>query len=136
MSFTPTPGQVAVAKLSATGGTADTILPGINWKIEADGKVYDVSNFRDLRSRVATLTDSTVTVTLIWDAGEQPTKAATTGIRLGVKGAIKCYVDATHFFLIEIIVSNMGPENQGVENVVQMDVTLQQSGTFTYPTDP
>jgi hypothetical protein len=135
MAFTPTEGEVAVVKLSMTGGTADTIVPGTGWKLQLDGKPKDVSNFRDGRKRKGTLPDASLTMTLVWDAGEQATKASVTGIRLGVTGTAKCFTDATKFFSVPVIVAQIEPENEGVEGVVMLPVTLQLNGAITYPVD-
>ncbi len=134
MAFTPTEGQIAKVTLTMTGGTLTTI-PGTNWKLNLDAKTKDVSNFRDGRRRWDTLHDATLTVTLVWDSAEQPTKAATTGVRLGVTGTAKCYTDATKFFEVPVIVAQIEPENSGVEDVVMMNVTFELDGSITYPVD-
>lgn len=135
MPFTPTEGEVAILTVTMTGGTLST-LPGINWKLALDANTKDVSNFRDGRKRKGTMNDAVITVSLVWDAGEQQTKVAATGLRLGVTGICKCYTDATHFFSVPIIVGAMEPENEGVEGVVMMGITLEANGAITYPVDP
>jgi hypothetical protein len=136
MAFTPTAGQTAVLKLSMTGGTADTIVPGVNWKLNLDAKTRDVSNFRDGRARIGTLADATLSVSMVWDSAEQQTKASSgTGIRLGVTGTAKCFTDASKFFSVPVIVAQVGPNNEGVEGVVTNDVTFELNGSITYPTD-
>ncbi len=135
MAFTPTAGKNAVAKLTL-GGNSEVTAPGINWKFDGDAKLFDVSNFRDGREVAPTLDDATISLTLIWDGGEQPTKATSSDIRLGVRGTVKCYTDATHFFGVTGVVSTLSPHNDGVESVVMLDVTFRLSGSITYPVDP
>lgn len=134
MPFTPTVGMTAIVKLTMAGNSEVTV-PGINWKLAADGKPADVSNFRDGRKRVGTLPDATITVTLVWDSDEMPTKATGTNLRLGVKGTAKCYTSSTKFFSCPVIVAQIEPENEGVEGRVMQPVTLQLDGDITYPVD-
>lgn len=131
--MTPTAGQVAVCKLSLVGAAADTIVPGINWDLMVDGKVVDKSNFRDGRYKVGTLADATLKMTLVWDGAVQPTDPLVTGIRTGVRGTAKCYVDSTHFFSLPVVVSTIGVKNEGVEDVLMADVEYGLSGDITYP---
>lgn len=135
MSFTPTQGAVAVFTLTMVGGSLQTV-PGVNWKLDLDGKLADTSNFRDGRSKSGTLPDGTLTCTLVWDAGEQPTKVADTGLRLGVGGIAKCYTDATHFFSVPVVCGTIGLDNGGVESVLMVDTTFGLNGAITYPIDP
>lgn len=135
MAFTPTQGMIAILTLTMTGGTLQTV-PAINWKADLDGKLADTSNFRDGRSKTGTLPDASISCTLVWDAGEQVTKVADTGLRLGVGGVAKCYTDASHFFSCPVKVGTIGLDNGGVENVLMVDVTLGLDGAITYPVDP
>lgn len=128
MAFTPTAGTVAVAKDS--NGT----YPGINWKLNIDGKVTtNPSNFRDGRVAIGTLTDAQLTLRLIWDSADPPTKVAKYNLREKASVTVNCYVDAANYFIFPGVVSTIGPENPGIEDVVGMDVTIQLSGTITYP---
>lgn len=137
--FTPTSGSIAVLTVQMAGGTLQTV-PAVNWTLEVDGKLFDASNFRDGRFRVPTLLDSTVTATLVWDSAEQQTKLTATGMRIGATGSVKCYTDATHFFVVPVIVGTLGIKNDGPEGVVMQDVSLSQSSqsgvAFAYPVDP
>jgi hypothetical protein len=136
MAFTPTSGMVAILSLELGSNSTFTTVPGVNWKLDLDAKLAGVSNFRDGRSNIGTLPDGSLSLTVVWDAGEQITKVADTGVRLGVVGTAKCYTDATHFFSVPVIVGTIGGENGGVESALMFDVTFALNGSITYPVDP
>jgi hypothetical protein len=133
VTLVPTPGQVAVLKATIGAGSTDYVFPAINWKLSVDGKVVDVSNFRDGRYKVGTLPDATLTFTLIWDANDEPTSTAAASVRTGLQGSAKCYTDSTHYFVVPICVSTADVNNDGVEDVLKLDVSCGLSGQITYP---
>lgn len=136
MAFTPVAGSTAKIKVSMTEGTANTTLPGVNWKLNYDPKLKDVSNFRDGRFRAATLEDATIDVTLVFDAADPYTKAAVTGLRGGVAGSAELFHDGTKKWVVPIKVGTIGETNEGVEGVVMVDVQLlQHNGAVIYPSD-
>jgi hypothetical protein len=129
MAFTPSSGDVA--KMSI--GTIDQ--PGINWKLDIDGNAKDASNFRDGRNIKTTLPNATATTTLIWDSAQQPTGTSGGSVKIGTVAACKFFVDDTKFFAGSFMVTKIGPENKGIEDIVTMDVTLMlNNGFITYPT--
>lgn len=128
MPFTPVAGGTA----KVTVGSTD--IPAINWSLAIDGKVKDVSNFRDGRSKVGTLTDATLSATVVWDSADLPTASGAANLRASVSVAIKCYVDAVKYFTATYVISTIGPKNEGPEGVMMMDFTAGLSGTLTYPT--
>lgn len=130
MPLTPTEGKVAKVTVGATD------VPGVNWSNPIRGNPKDVSNFRDGRRIKTTLPNATITMSLVWDADDQPTDVAASNIRIGTEVTVKCYTDATHFFSGPYTVTEIGPKNDGVEDVVMMDVTFGLNGDITYPVAP
>lgn len=129
MAYTPASGDVA----KFTFNSIDQ--PGVNWKLDIDGNAKDASNFRDGRNIKTTLPNATATVTLVWDSGLQPTDTLGGPIKIGSVATAKFYVDETKFFTGSFMVTKIGPENKGVEDLVMMDVTLMlNNGFITYPT--
>lgn len=129
MSYLPASGDVA----KLTFNSIDQ--PGINWKLDIDGNAKDASNFRDGRNIKTTLPNATATTTLVWDSALQPTDTLGGPIKIGSIATAKFYVDATKFFTGSFMVTKIGPENKGVEDLVTMDVTLMlNNGFITYPT--
>lgn len=137
MAFTPVKGQTALVKLSMTGGGTDVIVPGVNWKLNQDGKVVDTSNFRDGRAKAPTLEDATLSMTLVLDNADRPMKSTVTAIRTGNTGTAKCYIGsgANDYFSLGVIVQTLGTTNDGVENVLMQDVEFGLTGSITYPAD-
>lgn len=131
MAYTPIAGNVAVLKDS--NGT----YPGINWKLNIDAKATkNASNFRDGRVTVGTLHDAQLTFRLVYDSADPPTKTSKYNLRPGASVVVDAYVDATNFYAFPGLVSIIGPENPGLEDVVGMDVTVElseQSTSLTYP---
>lgn len=129
MSFTPTAGNAAIAKIGSN------TIPGINWKLNIDPKLTsNASNFRDGRVKIATLLDASVTIRLVWDSADPPTLSSGLNIRPGESATILCYVDGTNFWSVPSVIGPIGPENAGLEDVVMMDVTFEFSGSaVTYP---
>ena len=135
MAFTPTAGQFGLCKVTPSGGSS-TSVPAINWNLSDDGKPKDVSNFRDGRSRVATLADSTLSATLVWDSAANPTLNTNGGISRGNAIVANLYTDpaSTKPIVFTGIIATLGPKNEGVEGVIMMDFTALQSGAaVTYP---
>lgn len=118
---------------------AGTVVPAANWKIDADAKLADASNFRDGRRKTGTLDDGTLSLDLVWDPDEQPTDVAVYNLRLGSQVTVKCYVDGdpsnppTKFFQFPGVVGTIGPASAVEGDVVRMPVTLGLNGTITYP---
>ena len=134
MSFAPVSG--ALAKATVDVGGSPVVFPSINWKLDIDPKLKDVSNFRDGRFRKKTLQDATLTLTLVWDSAAQPNAAANGGIVDGAAISVKCYVDesATKFFLVPGVIGSIGAANAGPEDVIMLDITVNLSGgVVTYP---
>lgn len=140
MAFTPTVGQVAVVKLTTgSGGGTDWVGAGVNWKLNIDPKTVDKSNFRDGRIRNKTLQDADLSLTLVYDQGDSPFKLTTGNLLDGLISTAKCFVDATHYFVVPGIVSSVGVENPGMEDDLMLDIGIQLSNngtisTVTYPT--
>lgn len=135
MAFTPIAGSTAIIK--TIQGNTNTTLAAINWSLPIDGKLKDVSNFRDGRFRVKTLQDSTLTFTVVHDAGAPEYLAANGQLVDGQVLSVQCYTgtNSNAYFAVPCMVSTVGPKNEGVEGVVMYDVTaLQHNGTITYPT--
>jgi hypothetical protein len=139
MSFTPTAGMFAAAQLGpgAIGTNTNITVPGINWNLDHDAKAHDVSNFRDGRRRTGTLPDYTLTLTLVWDSAANPLLPANGGVALGSLLNVTLYTEATNnnekAWFGPVIVSKLGPKNEGVEGVVMMDVTCDANGTLVPP---
>ncbi len=133
MSYTPTSGRYAKAS------TPYGVLPGVNWKLSGDGKPADASNWRDGRRRENTLEDGTLTLDLVWDAGDSPSKVAGYNLRLGTKVDVNCYVDGsaaaapTKYFVFPGIITNINPESAVEGQVVRYPITLMLNGAITYP---
>ena len=66
MAFTPVAGSNAKIVFVTNGSNSN--WAAINWSLGIDPKAKDVSNFRDGRFRCKTLTDTTLTFTVIHDA--------------------------------------------------------------------
>jgi len=135
MAFTPTAGQFAVLKITPSGGAQST-QPAINWKIGHDGKLKDVSNFRDGRVQAKTLPISTLAATLVWDSAANPTLAANGQIQPGQNIVANCYTDpaTTKPIVFTGMIATVNPGNEGVEGVVMIDFTATESGgALAYP---
>lgn len=135
MPFTPVAGSTAIIKL--TQGNTNTVLPAINWNLPIDGKLKDVSNFRDGRFRCKTLQDSTLTFTVVHDAGAPEYLSGNGQLVDGQVINAQCFTgsNSNAYFNVPCMVSTVGPKNEGVEGVVMYDVTaLQHNGTVGYPT--
>lgn len=127
--FIPVAGPTAVLT-DSTGN----VQPGVNWKINIDPKITKgPSNFRDGRISIGTLTDGQLTFRLVWDANNPATKASGLNLRPGAQVSLRCYVDAVNYFIFPGCVGPLGPENEGLEGIVGMDVTVELSGTITFP---
>lgn len=137
MPSAPTSGKYARVDIGST------TIPAVNWKLSGQGKSSDYSNFRDGRVRAAGLPDVTVTLDLVWDQGDSPTKSSGLNLRLGQFVTAKCYVDgadgqaSAKFFQVPAIVDQIDPASQVDGDVVKMPVTLLLSETstvkFAYP---
>lgn len=139
-NFTPVSGRFAKVSLKDTPTAAtDYDLAAVDWKIDADAKVANASNFRDGRRALGTLPDATLTVTLCWDANDHPTKTTMQNLRLGATGTAKCYTDGdastspTKFWAFPFVVSKISPASQVEGEIVKMPVTLTLNGDLTYP---
>ena len=130
MPFTPIAGMTAVVKLSIGTGGSDVLIPAINWTLNEDPKLFDVSNFRDGRARFPTLEDCSVGLTLVWDNADRPTKTTAANVRKGLAGQVKLITGpgVNDFYLLPIRVNTVKTANEGVENVLMQDVELLQSG--------
>jgi len=133
MSFTPTVGQVAVLDLTLGGGAAHWIGPGINWKLHLDPKVVDKSNFRDGRIKNATLPDGTLTLTIVYDQADSPFKTTGGNITMGATGTARCFVDATHYWTVPVIVGPLDLENSGMEDDLGLEIEFDLNGTAVPP---
>ena len=134
MPFQPVAGSTAILKL--TQGNTNTVLPAINWSLPIDGKLKDVSNFRDGRFRCKTMQDSTLTFTVVHDAATPEYLASGGQLVDGQVLVAQCFMgsNTNAYFLVPCMVSTVGPKNEGVEGVVMYDVTaLQHNGAITYP---
>jgi hypothetical protein len=134
MPFTPVNGSLAAIKVIVA--STPVTIPAINWKLDIDAKLKDVSNFRDGRFRKRTLQDATLTFTLVWDSSAEPNLSANGAFVDGTAFVANCYVDeaASKFFAVPAVVSTVGPANEGVEGVIMYEVTALLSGAVTYPT--
>lgn len=134
MSFTPTAGPVAVLKIESGSLMAQTIFPGINWKIDHDPKLKDVSNFETGRTEAQTLPDSTLTFTLVYDNTTNPFLAANGGLKAGAPLTANCYTASAAFFVFTGLVSKVGAGVAGLEDVVMCDIEARESGgALVYP---
>ncbi len=135
MAYTPIAGSNAKIIISANNSNANTAA--INWTLNIDAKAKDVSNFRDGRFRVKTLQDSTLSFTVVHDAGA-PEYLAANGLMIdGQVITAYCYTGANsnQAYTVPAIITSVGPKNEGVEGVVMHDVTaMQHNGTIGYPT--
>ena len=135
MSFTPTSGQYAAAQFTPSN-TAITV-PGINWNLNLTSNPRDVSNFRDGRRRQGTLNDFTFSLTLVWDSAANPLLAANGGINQGTQMNVTAFTDQaqtnTKAWVLPVIITSIGPKNEGVEGVIMMDVNCDANGTATAP---
>ena len=131
MAFTPVSGSVAILK----GGTnSNTTFAAINWSGNIDGKLKDVSNFRDGRFRLKTLQDSTWSFTVVHDSGAAEYLSANGNIVDGSVMTLKAYTDNTNSFQVPVMIATVGPKNEGPEGTVMVDVTaMQHNGVVTYP---
>ena len=133
MAFTPVSGRYAYITDNAT--PTPNVYPGVNWTLNIDPKLDDVSNFRDGRQRSPNLGDADVSLTVIYDQDKPPDK--TTGLNLiaGQEVTVKLYVNNSQslFYQIQCRVGAVATKNEGVEKTVKQDIKLHQSGTLTYP---
>lgn len=132
MSFTPTPGMSAPTAVTVSG--SDVTLPATNWRNLHDGKLVDVSNFRDGRQQAATLPDGDYSCDLIWDQAAEPNLAANGGIVVGASLAVVNNVGGTKKVTGTFMVSTVEWENAGVNAVLVYHVTGKLVGTLTPPT--
>jgi hypothetical protein len=135
----PTAGMFGAAQLGtgAVGSNTQITVPAINWNLDWDGKPKDYSNFRDGRARTGTLPDYSLTLTLVWDSSANPLLAANGGVTVGALLTTTLYTESTNTntkaWHGPVIVSKIGPKNEGVEGIVMMDVTCDANGTLTPP---
>ena len=138
MAFTPVSGMTARVQLTVGTGGSNITIPAINWTLNEDPKLFDVSNFRDGRVRAATLEDCSISLTLVWDDANRPTKTSQANIRKGMAGTAKLFVGAASnaYYLLPVMVNTVKTSNGGVENVLMQDVELLQSGgALSFPPD-
>ena len=127
----PIKGQTAVIRTVV--GNTNTNLAAINWTLNIDGKLKDVSNFRDGRFRAKTLQDATVSFTVVHDGSAAAYLAANGSLIDGQAMSIYCYTNTAAYFTVPAMVSTVSPKNEGVEGVVMIDVTaVMHNGTVTY----
>ncbi len=127
MAFTPVAGPVAILKIGTT------TVPGINWKLNIDGKLANVSNFRDGRWNAETLDDVDLSFSVVWDAAAPPSDTNLLDLRPGITVAAKCFTDSTHFFLLNAIVGTVEPGIDSMESVIMYPVTAKIQGSITWP---
>jgi hypothetical protein len=132
--FTPTAGPVALMKiLVGTGTPVATIVPGINWKLNNDGKLKDVSNFQTGRQPAATLADADLSFTLVLDQANLPNLPTGFNIKAGSTFTAQLYVDGTRFYTGTFMTATDTPSVDGMEDVIMVPVTAKVIGTITYP---
>lgn len=127
---TPTGGAIAIVKI----GTLT--LPGMDWKLEIDPKLKDISNFLDGRKKIKTLQDGKFTSKIIWDQDEVPTDPAGMNLVDGASVTVHAFVDATRFFVIAGLVAKLTP-GSAMEDALTMDIEVDLSGaSIIYPVLP
>jgi hypothetical protein len=132
--ITPSIGPVAVLKLKGGSLGSAAVVPGINWKIDIDPKLKDVSNFKSGRFRAPTLGDCTFSTTLVYDTSTNPFLDANGGLKAGAVITADCYVDATNFFEVPLMISKVGAEVSALEDVTMCAIEAQlHDGTVAYP---
>lgn len=130
MSLIPVTGTTAVVKI---GGST---IPGINWTLSIDPKITkNASNFRDGRVSVATLTDAQLKLTLVWDDNAPPTLTAGFDLRPGTSVTVDCYTDGSNYFVFPGVVGPADVTNPGLEDVLGYSLTVELSGSITYPSN-
>jgi hypothetical protein len=131
----PIAGPVAVLKFSYL--IADTLTavvqPAMNWKLNIDGKLVDVSNFLSGRTPALTLTDVDFECTLVYDDNNPPTDTDLANIRPGTLLVVQCYTNATKFYSLSAMVSTIAPGIESLEDVHKIPVTAKISGALTWP---
>ena len=140
MSFSPIAGPTMLLKLSTgnslTGvGTSPATVPAMNWKLNIDGKLVDVSNFLYGRQPALTLVDVDLEFTMVYDDSAPPTDSDLVNLRPGVLFTAQCYTNSTKYYTLSAMVSTINPGIDSLEDVGRIPVTAKISGTLTYPTN-
>ena len=133
MSFTPTKGPIALIKTAAAPSGTPATIPAINWKLDIDGKLKDISNFAVGRFPQGTLEDADLSCTLVWDSASMPHDPAGAGIDTGLDILVKCLTDATLFYSGTFTISTVGPGVSAMEDVLMYDVKGKLKGVLTRP---
>lgn len=129
MPTNPTGGSVAVLKIGAN------VIPGMDWKLSIDSKLRDVANFKDGRHQKVTLPDADFSSKILFDADDPPYDPAGLNLVAGAEVTALCYVDATHFYSVPIVISKIDVESE-IEGVVMYNVSAKQNGPITPPVVP
>lgn len=135
--MTPVTGQQAPLKVNVANTNAT--LASINWTLEIDAKVKDISNFRDGRQRAKTLQDATLTTTVVHDASAAEYLSANGGLVDGVTGTAYCFqsnsTNTNAAYIVPFIITSVSPKNDGPEGIVMTEIKASlHNGTVTYPT--
>ena len=132
MAFTPAVGSLAILQAAAAPSGTPATLPGMNWSLAIDSNVVDISNFLVGRYPAATLENTELSFTLVWDSGAQP-HLTPSFIDAGLDILVKLFVDTTKFYSGRFTVATVGPGVESLENVVMYAVTAKIKGTLTRP---
>jgi hypothetical protein len=120
-----------------TDNTSPTALeyPGVNWTLNDDAKLDDVSNFRDGRRRIDTLKDATLEFELIYDENDAPDKSTALNLQAGVKVTVKAYVNnaQTKFWEFPGRIATISTGAESKDKANRYKVKLELDGTLVYP---
>lgn len=144
MAFTPSAGLNCVVALNTVGSPA---LAGMNWTLDVDPRVKDVSNFTTGRMRIGTLLDATLTFQLVWDTTAQAATSSlpTTGTGSMWAGnyiTVYCFTSVSptpKYFTVTGIISKVTPSLASIEDAMlyNVEVSLSQSSTaVTFVSQP
>jgi hypothetical protein len=131
-------GQLAVIKRAKPGTpVTETTLVMTNWNFPIDGKLKDISNFRDGRRVAGTLPNATLSGDVVWDPDGYPTDVSGMGLRPGQTVTIRLYVNAEQddFFQAVFKVATIGPRVAVDNDVLMMPVTFQLNSGIDFPGD-
>lgn len=131
MSFTPVAGPTCLLKL----GASPTTVPGMNWQLNIDAKLVDVSNFQTGRTPAATLSDVDLSFTLVWDQTAPPTDTDLQNIRDGASIQAQLFTASGKFFAFTGLIGTLSPGVSSLEDVLKLPVSAKINGTLTYPTN-
>jgi hypothetical protein len=122
----PTGGSEAVLKK----GTV--VVPGMDWKLSVDSNLKDVANFADGRHQKITMLDADFSATILFDANSMPHDPAGFGFMPGAEWTADCYVTATQFFSVPIVIGKM-EFNSKIDDVVTYSMDGKLNGAITWP---